>query len=203
MTVRHIVRTCADISKNVSFWTQSFGRRADDDSIAHLFAQASENSPSVILLEDIDSLTREAHISRSALLAELDGLAPREGVLVVATTNHPEDLDPALLHRPSRFDRVWHFKLPDRTLRLEYIARKFPQLDDRHRTTLAERTSSWSFAYLNELRVSASVLAAAELNDSVAWQHVEQAHVMLASQFKAGEKGHVTRQELSVGFIAA
>ncbi|MDO8806292.1 MAG: ATP-binding protein [Elusimicrobiota bacterium] len=57
----------------------------------------------------------------SNILNQLDGLASGEGVLVMATSNAPEKLDPALVHRPSRFDRIWRFGLPGEEQRLAQI----------------------------------------------------------------------------------
>ena len=77
-------------------------------------------------------------------------------MLVIATSNHPEDLDPALLHRPSRFDRIWRFCLPNRTQRLELLKKK----GGRYFSTVAlERaakvSNGFSMAYVQEIIVNA------------------------------------------------
>jgi hypothetical protein len=91
----------------------------------------------------------------------LDGFAPNAGLLVLATTNHPERLDPAILERPSRFDRKYHFPLPVGESRAAFLARWTERLDphlkltaEQH-ATLVERTEGFSFAYLKELCLAA------------------------------------------------
>jgi len=121
LATRYVARSCSEAVKGITFWTFRARKHSDDDDIAHLFDMASCKAPSLIVLEDIDSLANETQITRAGLLSELDGLSANEGVLVLASTNHPEDIDSALCHRPSRFDRVWHFKLPDSDLRRMYV----------------------------------------------------------------------------------
>ncbi|MGH3088196.1 MAG: AAA family ATPase, partial [Rubrobacteraceae bacterium] len=72
---------------------------------------------------DIDGLVSEHN--RSVFLNEMDGFASNDGLLVVASSNHPEKLDEALLKRPSRFDRVFHLGLPDLEVREEHLGRLF------------------------------------------------------------------------------
>jgi SpoVK/Ycf46/Vps4 family AAA+-type ATPase len=69
-------------------------------------------------MEDIDSMVTDK--IRSLFLNELDGFATNVGVVVLATTNHPERLDPAILDRPSRFDRKYYFELPAEAERRAY-----------------------------------------------------------------------------------
>ncbi len=78
-------------------------------------------APSLVVLEDLDSMIHNQN--RSFFLNELDGFRVNTGVVVLATTNHPEKLDTAILDRPSRFDRKYHFELPGEPERLAYIER--------------------------------------------------------------------------------
>src|SRR5207237_7749294 len=103
-----------------------------------IFDRAREVAPCVLVLEDIDALVTDAN--RSLFLNELDGFASNEGLLVVATTNHAERLDPALAQRPSRFDRKYVFELPSLLLRARWL-------------------EVWHARIDAELRVSAAVLA--------------------------------------------
>jgi len=98
-----------------------------------LFKLAQKYSPTVLVLEDIDALLisgqRDEHksgVGMSALLNALDGIENNEGVITIATTNHPEHLDWALVNRPGRFDIRIDYTYPSReelrqllTLRLE------------------------------------------------------------------------------------
>ncbi|MHB1000857.1 MAG: AAA family ATPase [Armatimonadota bacterium] len=93
---------------------------ATEQAIREIFERAGRNNPSLILFDELDSIapsrsTADAHHQRSAvaqLLALLDGIDTRSGVSVLATTNRPNYIDPAL-RRPGRFDRVIWMKLPD------------------------------------------------------------------------------------------
>ena len=147
--------------------------------------------PTLVLLEDMDSLTKECRLTRSALLQHLDGLDGAEGQLVIGTTNNPGDIDPALIHRPSRFDRVWHINLPDRALRLRYLTIAFPDLADETLKEMADYTVDWSFAYLNELRATASIMALNQKATQITVDMVEAAFDVLEAQFRAGRKNHV------------
>ncbi|SIT45397.1 AAA ATPase central domain protein [Paraburkholderia ribeironis] len=92
--------------------------------VKHLFELARKNAPTVIFIDEADGLAKrtdtgggpvEAESNRiiNQLLAEMDGFASNEGVIVVAATNHPDNLDEAL-RRPGRFDRTVQVRLPDR-----------------------------------------------------------------------------------------
>lgn len=93
---------------------------ATEQAIREIFERAGRNNPSLILFDELDSIapsrsTADAHHQRSAvaqLLALLDGIDTRSGISVLATTNCPNSIDPAL-RRPGRFDRVVWMKLPD------------------------------------------------------------------------------------------
>lgn len=141
---------------------------AHDCSTPMIFAQARRQAPCILVFEDLDSLVKEQH--RSAFLNEMDGFAANTGILCLATTNHPERLDPALIERPSRFDRTYRFDLPTETVRLEYINRWNASLQPELRLSpagmsmVACKTKGFSFAYLKELFVSATMrwIASAE-----------------------------------------
>src|SRR2546426_1041679 len=82
-------------------------------------SRARRSAPCLVVLEDLDALIEDQN--RAFLLNELDGFADNEGVVVIASTNHPEKLDPAILDRPSRFDRKYRFDLPALAERLVYV----------------------------------------------------------------------------------
>jgi len=91
---------------------------------------------------------------------ERDPIRPRPGALTLATSNHPDRLDPALVERPSRFDRKYHFLLPAAAERRRYLAQWNARLDPELRVSdevvsaLATDSEGFSFAYLKELFVS-------------------------------------------------
>lgn len=134
-------------------------RVTEQSNMRRVFARARRNAPCLVVLEDLDALIDDEN--RAFLLNELDGFADNDGVVVIASTNHPEKLDPAILDRPSRFDRKYHFTLPGLPERLAYI-RHWNQalqpemrLADSDAMAIAESTDCFSFAYLKELFLSA------------------------------------------------
>jgi AAA+ superfamily predicted ATPase len=124
-----------------------------------VFGRARKLAPCIVVLEDIDALVEDEN--RSFLLNELDGFAENHGIVVLATTNHPERLDPALLDRPSRFDRKYNFGLPALAERLAYFKQWNETLQPDMRLSpptisdCGKRTQGFSFAYLKELFLSA------------------------------------------------
>jgi hypothetical protein len=179
-------------------------KNTDESLVSHAFRVASNRGAGILVLEDLDSLTSECKLTRAAFLSMLDGLRPKESVLVLASTNNPQDIDPALVHRPSRFDRVWHFDLPDQELRHKYLRQAFTLTDQEILVSLAKRTQGWSFAYLNELRATAAIMSVSCGKASIEDKDVTKAHNVLADQFRSGRKNHIT-QEVSVdmGFRVA
>ena len=178
MTIRSIVRRCHERYR-VKFFSMVVSRKTDMDDLSVLFSLAQDSAPAMIILEDMESLTRESMVTRSALLAQLDGLNSSKGILVVGTTNNPDHVDPALLHRPSRFDRVWHFPVPDTALRRKYLAHYCADAGEETIDVLVKGTSDWSFAYLNELKTTAALIAARSRHETVAGADLLEAHGLL------------------------
>ena len=130
----------------------------EGNALADTFALATRLAPSVLCFEDIDGLVHEGN--RNEFLGYLDGFSRGgEGALVVATTNNPARLDPALTERPSRFDRKWVFKLPNAESRAGYLrwrlARTALKPDEATVARVAKDTGGHSYAMLQELVVLA------------------------------------------------
>jgi SpoVK/Ycf46/Vps4 family AAA+-type ATPase len=134
-------------------------RDGEHASIRKVFVRARHNQPCLVVLEDIDSLITDKN--RSIFLNELDGFASNTGVVVIATTNHPERLDPSILDRPSRFDRKFYFEPPGTEERLRYARRwndalqAEMRLDEKVLAEVVALTEGFSFAYMKELFISA------------------------------------------------
>jgi len=132
--------------------------RNDQRNIKAAFKRARQTTPCILVLEDLDSLINDKN--RSFFLNELDGFAANTGVVVLATTNHPERLDPAILNRPSRFDRKYHFELPGQEERATYIRIWNRDMEPDLRLSaigiadIVAVTEGYSFAYLKELFLS-------------------------------------------------
>ena len=190
MMLRRLIRLCHEQFKAVRFFSLQINVSTGNDELGELFARAASQPPAVILLDDMDSLITETKVTRAFFLAQLDGLTPRKGILILGSTNNPEQIDPALIHRPSRFDRVWHILPPELALRQEYLGWAFPHLPEDVRTELAQGTSGWSYAYLNELRVTAGILSLQRNAAECSPEDVREACRLLGAQFQAGKRNH-------------
>ncbi len=125
----------------------------------HAFQRAAELAPSVLCFEDIDALVGDGPFL-SKFLNLLDGLEAMEGTLVVATTNRPDRIDPAIAKRPSRFDRVFAIAPPDRPLRQLYFERHLgADAPEGAPSRLAGRTEGYSVAFLKEVVIQSRLAA--------------------------------------------
>ena len=155
-TVKALVNSLGRACLYVKSFKSQYG--TDQDNMREVFNRARRNAPCILVLEDLDSLLDAKN--RSFFLNELDGFASNTGILVLATTNHPEKLDPAILDRPSRFDRKYYFELPAPPERLRYICvwndalQNDLRLSEAAITETVERTDGFSFAYMKELFLS-------------------------------------------------
>lgn len=143
--------------------------------VRDLFKMAKEMAPAIIFVDEIDAVGRvrgagmgggndEREQTLNQILVEMDGFEPNEKVIVMAATNRPDVLDPALL-RPGRFDRRVVIDLPDRADReaiLVVHAKEKPFAEDVNLKVIAERTPGFSGADLYSLMNEGAILAARE-----------------------------------------
>ncbi len=156
--------------------------------VRDLFEQAKKNSPCIIFIDEIDAVGRhrgaglggghdEREQTLNQLLVELDGFAPNEGIIVLAATNRPDVLDPALL-RPGRFDRQVIVPHPDVKGRQEIIKvhiKNIPLADNVDIDILARGTPGFSGADLANLVNEAALLAARQSKTRVEMSDFETA----------------------------
>ncbi|MDP2631167.1 MAG: ATP-dependent zinc metalloprotease FtsH [Candidatus Uhrbacteria bacterium] len=141
--------------------------------VRDLFAKAKKAAPCIVFMDEIDAVGRQrgaglggGHDEReqtlNQILVEMDGFEPNNGVIIIAATNRPDVLDPALL-RPGRFDRRVVLDLPslkDREAILKVHKKGKPLADDANITRIAERTIGFSGADLENVLNEAAILAA-------------------------------------------
>src|SRR5690554_3527591 len=156
--------------------------------VRELFNDAKKVSPSIIFIDELDSIGRrrgagvggghdEREQTLNQLLSEMDGFEPNENVIVMAATNRPDILDPALL-RPGRFDRQITVDLPTAKSREEILAihaRNKPLADDVDLAKIARGTPGFSGADLRNLLNEAALLAAREGKSEIYSADIDEA----------------------------
>ncbi|OYD06349.1 ATP-dependent zinc metalloprotease FtsH [Paludifilum halophilum] len=156
--------------------------------VRDLFEQAKKNAPCIIFIDEIDAVGRQrgaglggGHDEReqtlNQLLVEMDGFGANEGIIIMAATNRPDILDPALL-RPGRFDRQITVNRPDvkgREAVLKVHSRNKPLSDDVKMRVIAQRTTGFTGADLENLLNEAALLAARRNKKRISMAEVEEA----------------------------
>src|SRR5574344_2343241 len=157
--------------------------------VRDMFKQAKQNAPCLIFIDEIDAVGRQrgtglggGHDEReqtlNQLLTEMDGFGANEGIIIIAATNRPDVLDPALL-RTGRFDRQVTVSLPDVKEREAILA-----VHAKHKTLgkdvtlkyLAKRTSGFSGADLENLLNEAALLAVRRNKNEITMSEIDEAH---------------------------
>ncbi len=160
-----------------------------EKAIRELFRKARQAAPAVVFIDEIDSIaprrgmgygdSRVTERVVSQLLTEMDGLERLEGVVVIAATNRPDILDPALL-RPGRFDRLILVPPPDEKGRLEILkvhTRHMPLAPDVNLEELAKKTEGYSGADIEALCREAAMMA---LREDINAKEVKMKHFLAA-----------------------
>jgi len=156
--------------------------------VRDMFEQAKKNAPCIVFIDEIDAVGRhrghglgnsndEREQTLNQLLVEMDGFEANEGIIIIAATNRPDVLDPALL-RPGRFDRQVVVPVPDIDGREKILAvhmKKVPLAPDVNARTIARGTPGFSGADLANLVNEAALLAARRNKRLVAMQEFEDA----------------------------
>ena len=168
--------------------------------VRDMFDQAKKHAPCIIFIDEIDAVGRhrgvgmgggndEREQTLNQLLVEMDGFEGTEGIIVIAATNRPDVLDPALL-RPGRFDRQVHVGLPDirgREQILKVHMRKVPMGDDVKPELIARGTPGFSGADLANLVNEAALFAARSSKRTVGMEQFEKAKdkIMMGAERKS------------------
>ena len=156
--------------------------------VREMFKDAKQAAPCIIFIDEIDAVGRQrgaglggGHDEReqtlNQMLVEMDGIEENTGILVIAATNRPDVLDPALL-RPGRFDRTITVSLPDRRGReaiLKVHARNKQLADDVDLGALANRTPGFSGADLENVLNEAAILSVRENESNITVRNIDEA----------------------------
>ncbi|RKD33881.1 ATP-dependent zinc metalloprotease FtsH [Thermohalobacter berrensis] len=156
--------------------------------VRDLFEQAKKNSPCIVFIDEIDAVGRrrgaglggghdEREQTLNQLLVEMDGFGINEGIIIIAATNRPDILDPALL-RPGRFDRQVYIGVPDIKAREEILkihAKKKPLDEDVDLKVVARRTPGFTPADLENLLNEAALLTARQNLNKIPMELIEEA----------------------------
>lgn len=162
--------------------------------VRDLFEEAKKNAPCIIFIDEIDAVGRrrgaglggghdEREQTLNQLLVEMDGFGTNEGIIVMAATNRPDILDPAIL-RPGRFDRQIYVGLPDIKAREEILkvhTRNKPLDDDVDLKVVAKRTPGFTPADLENLTNEAALLAARKNLKKIPMEIIDEASIKVVA----------------------
>jgi len=150
----------------------------EKEHVKHVFDMAKELSPCIILMEDIDDYL-ETEGAVDTLKTQMDGMDSIEGIVTILCTNHPDRLPLALIDRPSRFDDVILFQLPDEDLRFSILTKvgELMEIENREKILkeIAKETDGLTGAHLKEIMVYALLLSADAERDTINEMDLTQA----------------------------
>ena len=184
--------------------------------VRDLFDQAKKNSPCIIFIDEIDAVGRQrgtglggGHDEReqtlNQLLVEMDGFGVNEGIIIIAATNRPDILDPALM-RPGRFDRQVVVGYPDvkgREAILKVHSRKKPLAPDVKLSVIAKSTAGFTGADLENLLNEAALLAARKGKKAITMEEIEEATIKVVVGAEKKSKVMSNKEKLLTAYHEA
>lgn len=176
-----------------------------NDELSDAFRYAVENAPSLFLLEDIDRVFSNYEkditcVTKDALFNCLDGIEELDGVLIVATANHPEDMDSALINRPSRFDTIIQLNNPTCDLRLEYLTKLFNNeaIENSILIDIAEQCDGMSMAFMKEIYFKSVINSLKDKDKKIKTEHIYDALKQCMNHFGIAM---TAKSERTAGFM--
>lgn len=175
----HACKVLMNSSKSTFLWITADVLEKKGD-IKHIFDMARELAPVILVIEDADDyLEKEGAVD--VLKTQLDGMDAVSGIVTILCTNYPDRLPKSLIDRPSRFDDILIFELPDLELRLNLL-NKFSELmsienRDSIFKELAEKTKGLTGAHLKELVIYALLLASDEERETITEDDLVKAYL--------------------------
>ena len=162
----------------------------DDRGLQNVLALWQDRAPAILVIEDLDWLFRQTRVSVSAFLNALDGVGRRDGgLLLLATTNHPDALDPAINNRPGRFDVAVEVAPPDQAMRRQFLSGgRVGQLGEAVLDQAAADTDGLSFGHLREVETLSGLQAVAQgRSDRTADDVAEAVRLVVDGHRRAGD----------------
>jgi hypothetical protein len=171
----------------------------DDDDLQSVFRKWTEHAPAMLVIEDLDHILKLVDLSQ--FLNLIDGIegSLTGGLLLVATTNHPEELDPALNNRPGRFDVVIEIPSPTVDLRRRFFDTRVAEAAEALRARLATETAGLSFSHLQEILRLAGLLAVHDGAPRRTDEHLSRATAMVHDTHRSARHGFPVAPEAPFG----
>lgn len=171
-----------------------------EDELDDAFDLARDLAPAIICFEDLDSI-KKTHITLSYFLNKLDGFGTLDGILILATTNKPEEIDAALSNRPSRFDSVFRIPNPDADCRRRAIHHHFGEsLGEEVVEKAVQRTRDFTMAYMKEVYLLSVMNAITHAREVPTEEDVDTALETLTKQILSANKPIEEREYEKMGF---
>jgi len=171
------------------------------EDVKYLYDMAKELAPCILFMEDLDDYL-EKNSSIGVIKTQMDGLTLVDGICTILCTNYPDRLPKALLDRPSRFDEVIVFNLPDKQLRYEILAKLAIPMNIENKNecllSIAEKSEELTGAHLKEILVYALLLSADDGRDIVKFADLEKAlkKVLKTKEMVNGKIGLKSMEEI-------
>jgi hypothetical protein len=190
------------IKKIISDYPDSYRLIVDckifDQSLSEFIEKIfPENKDKIIIFEDVEAISegrgQYQYSNRSSFLNFIDGPRTLENTLFIATTNYPELIDPALIDRPSRFDKIYKIDLPNENSRKKFLLKYFPYLekDSCHLDYLVNETKNFSGAYFKELFILVGIQGST----------LEEAVADLKKQIKINKNKNYNKSKNNLGIM--
>ena len=174
----------------------------DTDSIAEAFGMWKQMAPAILVIEDLTAVLENVNLS--TLLNLLDGVDRKcsGGLMLIASTNHPDKLDPALSNRPGRFDVVMELPSPDESQRDAFLRTRLLEIDSATIVAAVDELAGVSFAHLEEVVRLSGMIAIAGGRDFRTAEDVTAAVADVRTAFDAARTGYARLPEGPFGLKA-
>jgi SpoVK/Ycf46/Vps4 family AAA+-type ATPase len=161
----------------------------DKGDLAAVFERWVEHAPAMLIIEDLDHALKSMDLAQFLNLVDGIDASATGGLLLIATTNHPDDLDPAINARPGRFDVVMEIAPPDAVLRSRFFRQQLPGLDEETLKMAKRESVGLSFSHLHEVVRLSGLMALSEGRGERTARHVREALEVVREAYGAARRG--------------